>query len=387
MKMNSHLPTRHQKFNKPMLQLLTAVTFSLMLPHVNAAEVTKSAKLATSVEYDSNPSLSGTTKNPVWIYTLTPQFQLDITDEVNRWFLDTAFLVQRYSNEKVLVNRDDPRVMLGWDRTYESGMYGIKAEYQESSSRVDELKSTGEFSSLNNTEKSKVLAAKWQHAISPRWSILTDGGYKDVAFTVPGVLINYSIADIKSQLSYANSEKLETYTQLGFSQLRPERDYENTDLAQLMVGANYQVSQGLTLSSRAGVYSLSGRQSDSDWQAGIKAEKTTERANYSVGLSRDIVASGVGGFRKADSLQAMWNFNVSERNFVGAEYQLDRYKKDASVLVDKFKFQQFLAFYDRILTDHWKARLSAARKETDSPATSAQSNVIGVSLVYDTLSF
>jgi len=378
---------RHHNSRKPMLQLLAVVTLSLLLPHVNAAEITKKAILATSVEHDSNPSLSSTTKNPVWIYTIAPQFQLDITDEVNRWYLDTAFLVQRYSNERVLVNRSDPRVMLGWDRTYESGLFGLKAEYQESSSRFDELKSTGEFLSLNNTEKSKALSAKWQHTISPRWSILTDGGYKDYAFSIPGVLIDYTTADIKTQVSYLNSEKLQTYAQVGISQLRPESTFDNTELTQLIVGGTYEISQGFTLSPSAGVYSLSGRQSDNDWQAAIKAEKIIERANYSAALSRDIVPSGIGGFRTADSLKAIWNLNVSDRDLVGVEYQLDRYKKDDSIFVDKFRFQQFVAFYDRNLNDHWKTRLSASRKESYSPASSAKSNVIGVSLVYDTLSF
>lgn len=386
-KINSHLPTRHQKYNKPMLQLLTAVTLSFLLPHVNAAEVTKSAILATGIEYDSNPSLADTNKDSAWIFTLAPQIKLDIKDEINLWFLDATLLINRYSNQKVLVNREDPKLTVGWDRTYESGIFGVKADYQETSARFAELQSTGVFSSVDNTQKNKKLAAKWQHAINSRWGILTDGAYYDVSFSVPGTLDNYSLGEVRSQLSYANSEKLGTFAEIGYSQLRPDRDFDNTDMARLMAGANYQISEGLSISSRAGIYNLSGRQSDTDWIAQVKADKATDRANYSVGISRDLVASGVGGFRKADSLKVAWQFNASDSDLIGAEFQLDKYKKDTSVNVDRLTFQQLIAYYDRILTSHWKVRLSAAQKEIDTPDSNARANVIGVTLVYDTLSF
>lgn len=386
-KINNYLPTRHQKYHKSALQLLAAVTFALLLPHVNAAEVTKKIMLKTGVDYDSNPSMADGKKDPVYIFSLVPQFQLDVNDEVNRWFLDTSLFVQRFSNEKILVNRTDPLIIVGWDRTYESGLFGIKAEYQESSARVTELKETGIFTNIDNTQKTKILAAKWQHAINPRWAVLTEGNYNDITYSVPGILNAYTLGEIRSQLSYANSEKLETFAQISFSQLRPDSIIENTNLTRLLMGANYQVSQSLSLSPRAGIYSLNGRQSDTDWLAGIKAESTIERAIYSAELGRDLFASGVGGFRKADSLKVAWQFNASERDQIGVEYQLNKYKKDASIFVDRLKSQQIIAFYDRILTDHWKARLSAARKELDSPTTNSQGNVIGVSLVFDTLSF
>ncbi|MDP1659249.1 MAG: hypothetical protein Q8L73_07840, partial [Methylotenera sp.] len=87
MKKDSHLPIQYRKYNKSVPQFLAGVAFSLLLPHVNAAEITKSAILATGIEYDSNPSLADTNKESSWIFTLAPQVKLDIKDEVNLWFL------------------------------------------------------------------------------------------------------------------------------------------------------------------------------------------------------------------------------------------------------------------------------------------------------------
>ena len=371
----------------PALQLLAGVTLAMLLPYANAVEVTKKATIATGVEYESNPALAETDKNSVWTYTLAPQFQLDVADEVNRWYLDGALLIQRHSNEKVLFDREDPKLAIGWDRTYESGVFGVKAEYQESSARVAELTNTGVFSNADNTQTNRAFSARWQHAISAKWAVLTEGVYNNVTFSIPGSLDSHTLTEIRSQLSYVNSEKLDTFAQIGYSQLNPDKLYKNTDLARFMLGANYQVSDRLSVSPHAGVYNLSGRQSDTDWEAGIKANYIVERVSYSAGLSRDIVPSGVATFREVDSLTLGWQFNLSDRDQLGADFSFGKHKKDASIDVSRLDYQQIGAFYERNLSDHWKTRLAAARKDLDTTDINAKSYVIGVTLVYDTLSF
>ncbi len=385
-KFNSYTPMWCCKGNKPVLQLLATITLSMLMPYVNAAEVTKSASISTGIDFDSNPAYSSTKKDPVWVYSLIPQFRLDVNQEVNRWYIDGALTIQRYSNESVLVNREDPRVAVGWDRTYDSGMFGVRAEYQERSSRIAEVQNTGEFLTLDNTQKTKVLAAKWQHAISSRLGVLTEGDYNDITYSVPGVLESYKYADIRSQLTYANSETLETFAQIGYAQLHPDATFDGTDFARLKAGANYQISTGFSLSAYGGIYNLSGRQSNTDWLLGLKTDKVVDRASYSVGLSRDMVPTGVGGFRQADSFRAAWTFNATEANKIGAEYQFDRYRKDPVIFVEGLRFQQVLVFYDRILNNHWNTRISATHKVINNP-TNIQDNIVGFSLVYNTLDF
>lgn len=387
MKINRQSLTMSQNGSMPALQLLTGVALAMLLPCANAVEVTKKATIATGVEYESNPALAETDKNNVWTYTLAPQFQLDVNDEVNRWYLDGALLIQRHSNEKVLFDREDPKLAIGWDRTYESGMFGVKAEYQESSARVTELTTTGVVSNADNTERNRAFSARWQHAISAKWAVLTEGIYNDATFSLPGSLDSHTLAEFRSQLSYANSENLDTFAQIGYSKLNPDKLYKNTDLARFMLGANYHVSERLSISPYAGIYNLSGRQSDTDWEAGIKADYTAERVSYSAGLGRDIVPSGVANFREVDSFTLGWQFNLSDRDQIGADFSLGKHKKDASIDESRLDYQQVGAFFERNLSDHWKTRLSAARKDLDTPDIDAKSYVIGVTLVYDTLSF
>jgi hypothetical protein len=217
--------------------------------------------------------------------------------------------------------------------------------------------------------------------------VLTEGAYSDVTFSNPVSLGDYTLGEIQSKLTYANSEKLNTHVLLGYAQLSPDKTFNDTDLARLAVGADYQVSEALTLSSRAGIYNLSGRQSDTDWEAGIKAGYNIERMSYVAELNRELGATGRGGFQKVDSLKLGWLFDITEIDRLGADYTLYKSKEDKEVDLDKLDYRQINAFYERNLSSHWLGRVTAAFKELDSSGSYRNGNVIGVSLTYDTLSF
>jgi hypothetical protein len=301
--------------------------------------------------------------------------------------MDARLLVQRYSNEKVLVDREDPRLTLGWDRTYESGLFGLKADYEETTSRTTELTSTGVFNNRDGTQKTKSLLGKWQHEISPKWSVLTESGYRDIIFDNSGTLGGYSLSDIGSKLTYANTDKLSTSAQLTYALYRPDDLFDNTKLSRLIFGANYQVSEGLNVEGRSGFYNLSGEQSGSGLESGVKASLTTERMLYNAELNRELVASGVGGFQKTDTLKLGVLFNVSERDRVGADYYLGKSKSDSDLNISYINYDQIGAFYERNLTNKWLTRFSASHKELSLPGVRSRGNVIGLTLVYDTLSF
>jgi hypothetical protein len=89
--------------------MFIAIVSVPFLNHLHAAEVTRKVIINSSVERDSNPNLSESNTDPVWIYTLAPQFLLSIDDDSNLWYLDAAVLFQKHSNERILVDREDPR--------------------------------------------------------------------------------------------------------------------------------------------------------------------------------------------------------------------------------------------------------------------------------------
>jgi hypothetical protein len=381
------LAVMRRNYIKLTVSMFIAILSMLLFNHLDAAEVTKKVIISSSIERDSNPNLSESNTNPVWIYTLTPQLLLGIEDDSNLWYLDAAVLFQKHSNEKVLVDREDPRFAAGWDRTYSSGKYGIRLNYIESSARIAELKSVGVFDNIDNTQRIKTISANWLHNIDARWSNLADASFSDVLFTAPGRFQNYRVGDIKTKLSYEYTEKLNTSILLGYAHLRPENLFKSTDLFRLGLGSDYQINEALTFSARAGLYDLNGRQSDTDWEAGFKAGYTSDRSFYSAELNRDLAVSGLGGFQKSDAFAVKWLYNKSTFDRIGVDYGLSKSIRDRQVNLTPVDFQQIGAFYEYDFSDKWKTRIYATYKDQVTDSTKSHGNLIGISLTYDTLSF
>jgi hypothetical protein len=384
--MINRLPIRFSKNKISKLQVLVASMLAIFASSAQAVDIEKRIIVNAEVLHDSNPAMTDGSKDPTWIYSLTPQFQLDAKDDLNRWYLDALLLVQRHSNENVLVNREDPKLTLGWDRLYESGMFGIKVDYKENSARLTEINNSGAFTSIDNTEKTKSLYGKWQYDFAPKWSVLTETGYNDVTYSANGLLDDYQLSEVKSKLTYDYTETLKTYVSIGYMHLNPDNNLKNTDLSRIALGADYQVNEALTLYSRVGIHDLSGHQSDSDWDAALKADYVSDKMLYSAIISRDFAAYGIG-FRKIDSVKLSGQYKLTDNDSLGAEYTFDQYKKDNDINIGKLNSQSLGAFYERRITDHWRARLSGSHKKLDIVGSHPTGNLIGVSLVYDTLSF
>ena len=444
---------KNQNNNKSALKLITGITFCLMCFQLNAAEVTTGAKsssgnlngpsnkpsdfskggsisseprfldgggivretdfsreigtsreleglkpagfsnkiiFTTSVAHDSNPALDDSRKRSTWIYSFIPQLLLDYTGEVNSYYLDAALLVQRHSNEQILADREDPSLRLGWDRTYESGMFGLYANYSESSSRGEELRTAGVFSGnsgIENTHRVRQYGARWEHMIAPRWSLSTNGEYSKESFSGGGVaLIDFTSLDIRSKLNYAYTERLDTYLQVGFAQIRPDQTFRDTDLTRLALGADYQLSEALKVSSRAGIYHLSGRQSDTDWEAGVQARYVAGQMGYVAELNRELGTASIGGFQKSDTFRLGWLYDINEFNKLNVNYAFVKFKQDAQVGLLKSETQEISAFYDRILPGNWRGQANITFRENKIDSRN-HGNIVGVSLIYDGLSF
>lgn len=346
----------------------------------------------TGVAHDSNPALDDANKKSTWVYSFIPQVLLNYTGEVNSLYLDAALLIERHSNEDVLTNREDPRLAIGWDRTYESGLFGLYANYYETSSRIEEIRTAGVFTSIANedsTQRVRAYGAKWEHKFAPRWSLLTNGEYTEEAFSggSGGNLIDFSSVGVKSKLNYEYTERLDTYIQAGVVQVRPEETFRDTDLARLAFGADYQVSEALRVSSRAGFYNLSGRQSDSGWEAGVQVRYDVGRMGYTAEVNRELGVSSVAAFQKADTYRLGWVFDISELDKLNVNYTLVRFIEDTQVNLEQSDAEEISALYDRVLGGKWRGQARMSFRESDRTQGRSHGNIVGVSLIYDGLSF
>ena len=354
--------------------------------------LSKKIIFTTGVSHDSNPSLDDNNKKSTWIYSFIPQVLINYTGEVNSLYMDAALLVQRHSNEEILTDREDPRLAIGWDRTYESGLFGLYANYFEDSTRGEEIRAGGVFDGNvngdDNTQRVRAYGAKWEHRFAPRLSLLTNGEYTEEAFSGGGAnLIDFSTVGLRSKLNYEYTERLDIYLLAGFIQVRPDQTFKDTDLNRLAFGADYQVSEALRVSSRAGAYHLSGRQSDSGWEAGIQVRYDVGRMGYVAEINRELGVSSVAAFQKADTYRLGWIYDISEVDKLNVNYTMVKFKEDAEANLDSSDTQEISAFYDRIIRGNWRGQASVSFIEQDTNGGRSNGSIVGVALIYDGLSF
>lgn len=366
------------------------IGFSRQGQSLEQVGLTKKIVLTTSIVHDSNPALDDSLKKSVWIYSLAPQVLLDYTGEVNNLYLDAALQVQRNSNEEVLADRDDPRLAVGWSRTYEAGIYGVYANYSQFVSRAAEITATGVFSGNldgESTQRNRTFGGRWQHAIAPRWSVLTSGEYIKTAFSGGVGLVDFGIVDVRSRLNYEFTERLDTYLQLGYSKITPDDTFEATKLGRFALGANYQLSEALTVSSRAGMYRTTGAQSDNDWEAGVQLGYDVGRVRYIAELNREVAGSAIGAFQKSDTFRLGWLFDRSEIDRFRVNYTLIKFREDEAGLLPDNELQEINALYDRTLGGNWRGQANLIFREQSRTGFRSDGNVVGVTLIYDGLSF
>ncbi len=397
-KNNSHLLTEHKKNSESVLRLVVGMALMMSLSQTAiAADVIKRIIVDSSIERNSNPAFTESDKEPVWLYTIIPQFNLDVSDGLNLWYLETALVLQQPSNNEVFFDRQDPRLALGWDRTYESGSYGAKIGYEQSAGRKLQLLSVGGINNVDTKQRAKYFNGRWQHDFNARWSLINLANYTRTEFSgVSGAVqpigvappfINFDVSEVRSRLAYDYTEKLITYTELGFVKYMPETFRDDTDLYRVHFGADYMVKPGLEVGGHAGLYTTSGQQSDSGWEAGISAEYVVDRMSYSASLSRSLGSGGLLGFQQIDALQAAWQFNVSELNLLGVDALISDSEEDDSVGLPNIKSQQLNAFYERQLSSQWKMRFLASYQAFDVNDSISRGTLVGVRLTYDSLDF
>ncbi len=365
------------------LKFLVGLSVSIIAQQACAVELQKQVIIPLGVEYDTNPDMSGAIRYPVWRYTVAPRLVLNIDDGSNNWLVDGSMLLQRHSNDDVVLkHREDPNLTLGWKRAFEFNTFSVNANYSEASSRLTEFKTTG-IITAEGTTRTKSIDGNWLHAFSDKLMLSVAGLHDDISYT--GVaLTNYTSSTLSPTLTYSLNEKVDPFVQLRYSHYNPDDVLiDSSNLVAGIVGVNVKATESFNWGVRGGLNDVSGAVSRTFWTGGVTGDYTTTKTRTIVELARTIGAAGIGGFLESDNLKVGWVYDVSQANRAGAD--LAWHKSKAA---DKYEARQFGGWYEHDLNKHWLARLSVIRRESQFVGgADAAANIVGVTAVFNSLNF
>ena len=367
------------------LSKLLAFGLISFIPHASAAIVLQKISVLTGLEYESNPAFNSSNKRSVWRATALPTYTASLVEERNRWFTTAGLSVQRSSDSAVSESRQDPNLLVGWEHEYERGTFNIIADYSKTSSRLNEFTSNGVVDQ-DGSATTKSISASWTRLLTERLNLSAQGQYSQINYAGSG-LSNYKSKSLNTSLTYELNERVSPFVQIGISELNSELNNTQSRFSKsLLVGATAMLRPNLNMSASAGVNHRQG--SGVGLVANVSMSYLAERYNLQGNLSRNVTPSGIGEFQQTNNLNVRYVYDLSDKSKIGSDFAWSSNNSAGSNgSAGGNNTLQAGGWYSRELSESLQFRVNLNRKQLSNAVQSANSNIVGISLNYNTPDF
>jgi hypothetical protein len=325
-----------------------------------------------STEHDSNPAMMRVSQG-VWRSIFEPSYTLHGTNGVNELGIGGALQIARSSNKTLSPNREDARGFLNWQRHNEAGEFGVSGGYDEAATRNTAIDNTGP-GFADSTRASRTLSTQWSQALSERTNFGLDGSYEKVTYK-GSTLIDYISRSGGMKLDYAWSEYSAPFFRISYADYKPVYGSSLSRLTNVVVGLNWKISEYLKVSLQGGRSKVDKAQASTQGAAAI--QYSGQRFMVDVNASRQVTASGLGGFIAVDQAKGSWSYTWSERSKTGID--LEWQKNHYITTITQNTAGTWLQ-YDT--NQFWRTRMYYLHKNTRDAVGRAYSNILGISVTY-----
>jgi hypothetical protein len=371
------------------IKSLIPIAFMAFTLNAEALVVLQQFSLPLGIDHDSNLTLSENDKQSIWLYTAIPTYTISAVKNQNRWYGIAGLRLQRSSNKNISIDREDPNLVVGWDRELERGNFKLVGNYSESSTRITELRTTGLVNS-DVTATTKSIAADWSRLLTEKLNFTLGADLQKNSFDAPD-FVGFTTKAIDSSLSYQMNEKLNTFINVAYIKFKSDsqsaintQNVQNAQNAQnsqnYLAGITYSLNPQLNFSVAAGVNHTSSAGSARIGRASFNF--STEKYQLRGDVERSVAATGIGDFQESDRLSLGYNYTLSEISELGAGFS---FQKNNSLNTNETKF--LTGFYSRELSERWRMRLSVDLRQQKTDTQEANGEVAGLTFIYNTPEF
>ena len=365
-------------------QLILSVSMFLLCVATNtSAAVQQSLTIPLSLEYNSNPRLSTSNGQSVDRVILVPDYSITSSQGSNQWFAQASLRLEQTSDQTISQNRNDPSLNLGWTHDYETGQFGINALVDSQSTRVSEFADSG-LVSEDNTRNTRRLSLNWLNNLSERTSLTLNGIATNVTFDDLATtgLVNYRNELVNARFSYDLSEQVVTFTQLSFSRYKPQGlTGVNSEIKSADIGLTWNVNEKFNMTTSAGINEIKSEgsiQGIGRWQAMLNMQYTTLLTNSHLSLSKNYIPGSTGIINETNQITAGWTYSLSDKENLVVD--ISWYQ---NLTLNETVTKSLAANYTRQISLSWGFRLSAVYRNRNDNLTTASSNSIMTSIIYN----
>lgn len=343
--------------------------------HAEALVVLQQVSVPMGVEYDTNPRMSSTDKQSIWRYIATPRYSIATVADRNRWYSDVSLRLERSSDKKISSDREDPNVVVGWERESERDRFSLIGRYNKASTRVSEFDETGLV--VNDASSStRTVDANWSRSLTEKLNFSLGGQYLKTSYS-GGNFTDFSTKSLDTVLMYEWNERVRPIIQVGLTDFKADgQERGNIKSQNYLVGVHVDVNPQLNISANAGInhVSTAGNARIANTNFNYLGERYSLRGS----LERSVSASSIGNFQESDRLSLGYNYDLSDRSRLGVDFS---WRKNNSLNDSETK--QLSGFYSRDLTEFWQMKLLLQTKNLKSANRIANGNVAGITFTYN----
>jgi hypothetical protein len=373
----------NRRFKKEVLYALSLMCFT---GSAYSMDYSLGYYLPFETEYNSNIQMVENNKESVMLYRFIPTFTFIARDELNTYRVNGGLSVERSSNRTVSSDRDDPNLGLYWNRDFDKGSFSLSTDYVKSSTRTTEFRQSGlVFSDGSSVVRS--YNANLNYTFSEKLNTISGIGYSQTRYSASS-LSDYSNKFFNTRLNYLYSEKLSPFAAYSINSYQDDGSTNslvtnngNSVSQNYSMGFVYQVNPRLNFDAAAGINHINS--SGSQWIGSTGLNwNIDDNSTLNAKLAREVTASGLGGFQKADRLTAAYDRQLTQKDSIGTNVSWGKNKT-----INQLESKELGVFYRRNMTENWNFRTYASYRNLQDSNLNADGYLVGISFGYNQPNF
>ncbi len=348
---------------------------------VAASPLQQSISVEAGTEYDSNPAMTATNPQGVWVSTINPRYQVRWVEDRNEWTVAAEVNLQRSSDQSLRVDREDPSLEAGWTHSYVLGRITVTANYEKTSTSSTETDDPASGGS-NDTRTRNAVRAEWEHAVSEVTTVGAELSHEMISYEGSGGgasgYTDYDTTTAMARIERLLSERNSVYAQVTnvhYSAGGGTSTNQHTGV----VGVRSALTPAVNIDANIGVSHTDSGGGSNTPTGSVELTHAGERIRSSVAYNRSASASGSGGFSESETLTAAVVYEVDERTDVGASASIRRSLGEGdSTTSSSVELEATREIYEDI-------SISAiyGYRQQNTATANAEGSVWGLSLSYD----
>ena len=330
--------------------------------------------VGVTTEYATNPTMVPAYRTGVWQSIFAPGYTLRRLGETYELNAGVALQVVRSSNKALIQNRNDPSAFVGWNRQIDTGQFGISAKYDETSTLASEIDNTGPRL-VDSTRASRKMSGSWNQKLSERSTLSAEGAYEGVSYS-SDAYINYSTRSGNMMYQYDWSERSKPYVKISYADYEPANGNSLSHYANVALGLKWEAAEHLESTLQVSKSSVSD--AGIGTQGLVSVQYTGQRTGLALNASRQVSATGRGGFVTVDQANGSWNYALNELNRFGIDLGRQR-----NHYVNEVTYRTAGAWLQHDINSFWGARTYYLHRNSyQAGIGEAYSDTLGVVFTY-----